>query len=121
MAYIATQSCILVTDNDTAQTKITSSPESNIKINNTPIYCAPLKGTISGASQKSMVQAAPVPFTIQAKQIIGVKANNKGIIGMGDASEPVMIKVTDPSSGASATIPVTVTVQDAGQTVVDAT
>lgn len=120
MAYIATQSCILVTDNTTAQAKITSLPESNIKINDTPIYCAPLTGVISGASQGSMVQTAPISFTIQAKQIVGVKANDKSIVGMGDASEPVMITVTDSSSGASATIPVTVTVQDAGQNVVDA-
>lgn len=120
MAYIATQSCILVTDNTTAQAQINSLPESNIMINNTPIYCAPLTGVINGASQGSMVQAAPIPFTIQAKQIVGVKANNKGIIGMGDASEPVSITVTDPSSGATAVIPVTVTVQDAGQNVVDA-
>lgn len=120
MAYIATQSCILITDNATAQAQINSPPESNIMIDNVPIYCAPLTGMIIGASQGSMVQTAPMPFTIQAKQIIGVKANNKGIIGMGDASEPAMVTVTDPVSGATATIPVTVTVQDAGQTVVDA-
>lgn len=120
MAYIATQSCILVTDNATAQAQINSSPESNIMVNNAPIYCAPLMGMIIGASQGSMVQTVPKPFTIQAKQIIGVKANNKGIIGMGDASEPVTVTVTDPSSGASVDISVTVTVQDAGQNVVDA-
>lgn len=120
MAYIATQSCVLMTDNATAQAQITGVPESNIMINNAPIYCAPLMGIINGASQGSMIQTAPMPFTIQSKQIIGVKANNKGVIGMGDASEPVMITVTDPSSGATAVIPVTVTVQDAGQNVVDA-
>ena len=116
MAYIAVQGCTLTTDNATAQALITDSPSAKVMAGGLGVYVSPLNIQVLGATQGSFTQTAPMTGTIESTAQ-KVKADGAFVILEGDkTSSPVQCSATDTSSGATAVIAVTVTVQSAGQT-----
>ena len=80
------------------------------------VYKTPLKVQVTGATQGSFTQTAPSVGTIESTAQ-KVKAENILVILEGDKTNTlVQCPAADPSTGATTTIPVTVTVQTAGQT-----
>ncbi|MEI0526051.1 hypothetical protein R4K54_09015 [Brachyspira murdochii] len=116
MKYIAVQGCTLTTDNATAQATIIDSPSVKVKAGGKGVYKTPLKVQVAGATQGSFTQTAPSVGNIESTAQ-KVKADNILVILEGDKTNmPVQCPATDPSTGATTTIMVTVTVQQAGQT-----
>ena len=116
MKYIAVQGCTLTTDNATAQATIIDSSSVKVKAGGKGVYKTPLTVQVVGATQGNFAQTAPSTGTIESTAQ-KVKAENILVILEGDKTNtPVQCPATDPSTGATTTIPVTVTVQAAGQT-----
>lgn len=116
MKYITVEDCTLTTDNATAKATIIDTPSIKVKAEGKGVYKTPLKVQVEGATQGSFTQTAPSTGTIisTAKK---VKADNILVILEGDKTNtPVQCPATDPNTGATTTIPVTVTIQAAGQT-----
>ena len=116
MKYIAVKDCILITDNTAAKATIIDAPSIKVKAEGKGVYKTPLKVQVVGATQGSFTQTTPATSTIisTAKK---VKADNILVILEGDKTNtPVQCPATDPNTGATTTIPVTVTIQAAGQT-----
>ena len=116
MKNIAVEDCTLTTDNATAKATIIDAPSTKVKAEGKGVYKTPLKVKVEGATQGSFTQTAPSTGTIisTAKK---VKADNILVILEGDKTNtPVQCPATDPNTGATTTIPVTVTIQAAGQT-----
>lgn len=111
---IATASCVLTTDNASAQAVIITPPSKKVKAQN-PCYFGTLQVQVMGATQGSFTQTSPTTGTIQPTST-KVKSTEGFAILEGDkTTDPVMCPATDPSTGATTTIPVTVTIQSAGQ------
>lgn len=110
MAYLATLGCILTTDNPTAQAQIQTPPSSKVLIDGSGVYKGILTILINGASSGSMVQTAPITTTLTgtSKKVF---VENEPCVLVGDKSVVATIPVTDPASGSSGTVPVTVTIQ----------
>ena len=116
MKLVAVQGCTLTTDNATAQATIIDTPSIKVKAEGKGVYKTPLKVQVTGATQGSFTQTAPSVGTIESTAQ-KVKAENILVILEGDKTNtPVQCPATDPNTGATTTIPVTVTVQAAGQT-----
>ena len=116
MKYIAVQGCTLTTDNAAAQATIIDSPSVKVKAGGKGVYKTPLKVQVTGATQGNFAQTAPSVGNIESTAQ-KVKADNVLVILEGDKTNtPVQCPATDPSTGATTTIMVTVTVQQAGQT-----
>ena len=116
MKFIAVQGCTLTTNNATAQATIIDTPSMKVKAEGKGVYKTPLKVQVMGATQGNFVQTDPSTGTIESTAQ-KVKAENILVILEGDKTNtPVQCPATDPSTGATTTIPVTVTVQAAGQT-----
>lgn len=114
--FIAVQGCTLTVDNSTAQAQIIDTPSMKVKAENKGVYKTPLKVQVTAASQGSFIQTAPMVGNI-VSTAQKIKAENILVILEGDkTASPVMCPASDPSTGASMTIPVTVTIQQAGQT-----
>ena len=114
--FIAVQGCTLTTDNDTAQATIIDSPSMKVKTEGKGVYKTPLQVQVMGATQGNFVQTAPSVGTIE-NTAQKVKAENILVILESDKTNtPVQCPATDPSTGATTTISVTVTIQAAGQT-----
>lgn len=114
--FIAVQGCTLITDNATAQATIIDTPSMKVKAESKGVYKTPLKVQVMGATQGSFVQTAPSIGNIESTAQ-KVKAENILVILEGDKTNtPVQCPATDPNTGATTTIPVSVTVQQAGQT-----
>lgn len=114
--FIAVQGCTLTTDNAKAQATIIDAPSMKVKAGGKGVYKTPLKVQVTGAAQGNFVQTAPSAGYIisTAKK---VKAENILVILENDKTDtPVQCSATDSSSGTTITIPVTVTIQQAGQT-----
>lgn len=115
MKYIAVEGCTLTTDNATAQATIIDSPSVKVKAGGKGVYKTPLKVQVAGATQGSFTQTAPSVGSIESTAQ-KVKADNVFVILEGDKTNtPVQCPASDPN-GATTTISVTVTVQQAGQT-----
>ena len=115
MKYIAVQGCTLTTDNVTAQATIIDSPSVKVKAESNGVYKTPLTVQVVGATQGNFAQTAPSTGTIESTAQ-KVKAENILVILEGDKTNtPVQCPASDPN-GATTTISVTVTVQQAGQT-----
>lgn len=112
---IAVLGCTLTTDNATAQATITDSPSAKVMAESKGVYKTPLKVQVAGATQGNFAQTAPSVGNIESTAQ-KVKADNILVILEGDKTNtPVQCPATDPN-GATTTISVTVTVQQAGQT-----
>lgn len=108
--------CTLTTDNATAQATITDSPSAKVMAESKGVYKTPLNVQVMGATQGNFAQTAPATTTI-ISTATKVMAEGSLVILEGDKSQmPAMCPATDPSTGATMTIPVNVTVQSAGQT-----
>ena len=115
MKYIAVEGCTLTTDNATAQATIIDSSSVKVKAGGKGVYKTPLKVQVAGATQGSFTQTAPSVGSIESTAQ-KVKADNVFVILEGDKTNtPVQCPASDPN-GATTTIMVTVTVQQAGQT-----
>ena len=114
--FIAVQGCTLTTDNAAAQATIIDTPSMKVKAEGKGVYKTPLTVQVVGATQGNFVQTAPSVGTIESTAQ-KVKAENILVILESDKTNtPVQCPAADPSTGATTTIPVTVTVQAAGQT-----
>ena len=112
MKYMTVEDCTLTTDNATAKATIIDAPSTKVKAEGKGVYKTPLKVHTQG----SFTQTAPSTGTIisTAKK---VKADNVLVILEGDKTNtPVQCPASEPNTGATTTIPVTVTIQAAGQT-----
>lgn len=108
------------TDNSTAQVKITGTPSNIIKCSGLQVWFDKIAITVIGATLGNFSQTAPANGDIIASST-KVKSNNKYAVLVGDKTlQPIMCSATDASTGATMTIPVTVTVVDASQTKVSA-
>ena len=115
MKYITVQGCTLTTDNAAAQATIIDSPSVKVKAGGNGVYKTPLKVQVAGATQGNFAQTAPSVGNIESTAQ-KVKADNVLVILEGDKTNtPVQCPASDPN-GATTTISVTVTVQQAGQT-----
>lgn len=115
MKLAAVQGCTLTTDNATAQATIIDTPSIKVKAGGKGVYKTPLKVQVAGATQGSFTQTAPSVGSIESTAQ-KVKADNVFVILEGDKTNtPVQCPASDPN-GATTTISVTVTVQQAGQT-----
>ena len=115
MKLVAVQGCTLTTDNATAQATIIDSPSVKVKAGGNGVYKTPLTVQVVGATQGNFAQTAPSTGTIESTAQ-KVKAENILVILEGDKTNtPVQCPASDPN-GATITISVTVTVQQAGQT-----
>lgn len=111
---IATASCVVITDNATAQAVIITPPSVKVKAQS-PCYFGTLQVQVMGATQGSFAQTAPMMGAIMPTAT-KVKSTEGFAVLEGDkTTAPVMCPATDPSTGATMTIPVTVTIQAAGQ------
>ena len=116
MKLVAVQGCTLTTDNATAQATIIDTPSIKVKAEGKGVYKTPLTVQVVGATQGSFTQTAPSTGTIESTAQ-KVKADNVFVILEGDKTNtPVQCIATEPSTGATTIIMVTVTVQQAGQT-----
>ena len=116
MKPVTVQGCTLTTDNAAAQAIIIDSPSMKVKAEGKGVYKTPLTVQVIGATQGNFVQTAPSIGTIESTAQ-KVKAENILVILEGDKTNtPVQCPAIDPNTGATTAIPVTVTVQAAGQT-----
>ena len=114
--FIAVEGCTLTTDNATAQATIIDSPSMKVKAGGKVVYKTPLKVQVAGATQGNFVQTTPSIGAIESTAQ-KVKAENILVILEGDKTNtPVQCPAIDPTTGATTGIPVTVTLQSAGQT-----
>lgn len=115
MKAIANANCILTTDNPTAQAIILDAPSVKVMAGGAGVYKSPLNVQVVGATSGSFTQTAPMQGVI-ISSATKVLADNMLVILEGDKTQvPVMCPATDPSTGATMTIPVNVSVQSAGQ------
>ena len=113
--FIAVQGCTLTTDNATAQATIIDTPSMKVKAESKGVYKTPLTVQVVGATQGNFAQTASSVGNIESTAQ-KVKADNILVILEGDKTNtPVQCPASDPN-GATTTISVTVTVQQAGQT-----
>lgn len=112
---IATMSCTLVCDNPTAQATILTPPSVKVMANKQACYFGVLQVQVMGAMMGTIVQNAPMVGTITGTGM-KVMSNKQPAVVMGDkTTAPVICPAIDNSSGAPATIPVNVTIMNAGQ------
>lgn len=103
------------TDNATAQATITGILQGKVKCGGLQAWFDKVDITVNGASQGNFVQTAPANGSIIATAT-KVSSNNKKAVLLGDKNiTPILCAAVDASTGATITIPVTVTIIDAGQ------
>jgi hypothetical protein len=112
---IATLSCVLITDNATAQATIITPPSAKVKAGSF-CYFGNLQVQVVGATQGSLVQNAPMTGTITATGVKVKSFEGQAVLENDKTLSPVMCPAIDTSSGAAGVIAVTVTIQNAGQT-----
>ena len=114
--FIAVQGCVLKCGNPTAQATITTNPSVKVKADGKGCYSGVINITVIGATAGTVSQTKDGVGTITGSAI-KVKIDGQGAVLMGDSTkDPIICPATDSASGASATIPVPVTILDAGQT-----
>lgn len=112
---IATLSCTLQCDNPTAQAVITTPPSVKVMCNKQACYFGAITVQVLGATVGTIVQNAPMVGTIMGTGM-KVMSNKQPAVVMGDKTlAPLICPAIDSSSGSPATIPVNVTIINAGQ------
>lgn len=117
---IATMSCVLTTDNATAQATIITPPSQKVKAS-AFCYFGVLQVQVVGAMQGNLVQNAPMVGVIQPTATKVKSFEGFAVLEGDKTTAPVMCPAIDTSSGAAGVIPVTVTIQSAGQVKAKAT
>lgn len=117
---IANMSCVLTTDNATAQATIITPPSTKVKAGGAFCYFGVLQVQVVGATQGSMVQNAPMVGTIMPTATKVKSLEGFAVLEGDKTAAPVICPAIDTSSGAPATISVSVTIQSAGQVKVNA-
>ena len=111
---IATMSCVLTTDNATAQAVIMTPPSTKVKAS-AFCYFGVLQVQVMGATQGTLVQTAPMVGVIQPTATKVKSYEGVAVLEGDKTTAPVMCPAVDSSSGAAGVIAVTVTIQSAGQ------
>ncbi len=115
MSNVATISSILSTDNATAAATLLNTPSNKVSILGNMVLINGTTVQIVGASSGSFVQTAPITAAIQPSQT-KVLVDSNAVLLQGDKTAQTTITLTDASSGATMTLPVTAEIANANQT-----
>ncbi len=121
MPAIAVEGCVLVNDNPTAQAQIITPASMKVQAGGKGAYFGPLQVQVMGATSGDFVQTAPAVGTINpSAQKCASEGKNAVLEGDSSATSPAMCNLVN-SVGVPMVLPVTTTIQMAGQTQAEAT
>lgn len=114
MRFIATKTMTLKTDNSTAMATVLGYPSEKVFAGGLGVYKDKTNIIVTNATSGSFIQTEPVNGELNSGAL-KVKAENVAVLLEGDKTNtPVIVTLKNPQ-GAIMTMPITVTIEKAGQ------